>query len=480
MNAQGSPRSTGFKEKNLLFVSYILVSLMMGSAALVLIQLVQRISPEWQATYLPGVVVFVALERLYTYRYQQGISPFSKQWVVSQIAQWVIMAIIIKLVISISHGVESIIPELLSWVDDFSTNFFDWEFIAAICIVIFIWWICGRWADLLSEILVPGSSKSYEFIYYRQKEKPNPRHLLIGSIMTTGAGLVALTGLLRSDLRAILGDQYGTPVNELPYLAGGGVNVLLYFVFGFALISMSKYAALSAEWNTRRITYNKNIPIKWALFSILFLVTISILVSFLPTNYSLDLMSSLSYLVGIVINFIIFLFGVVIFLSIYVFSLFGFLIRESPGDFQPPTIPKFSPESTVVSGSPVPWLDVLKSLIFWTILLGIVYLSVKQYLKQHRDVVQLIRKIPIFKFIIDSWHWLLGLFRGINRQVNQFVDKNIQRLIQREALQTTLRTPKFLSFRGLSPREKVIFLFLAMIRRAKEGGVPRRASQTPY
>ncbi len=38
----------------------------------------------------------------------------------------------------------------------------------------------------------------------------------------------------------------------------------------------------------------------------------------------------------------------------------------------------------------------------------------------------------------------------------------------------------FINPRRLSPRQKVIFYYLAMVRRAREAGLPRQDDQTPY
>lgn len=480
MNKRELSTSLGINIRIFLLVCYLIVSLMMGSAAIVLTQLSQRVFPSLQFTYLPGICVFVALERLYTYRHQKRISMISKEWIVFQVAQWVIMASIIKLVITLSHGMATFGIEISSWIDDFYTNFFDQEYLSALLIVILVWWISGSWADLLNEIMLPGSSRNYDFIYYRRGERPEPRERLIGSIFTIGVGLVALTALLRSDLRAIIGDQYGSPVNKLPYLAGGGGNVLLFFILGFALIGMSKYAVLSAEWNASRVMIRNDVPVKWALYSLLFLITLSILISFLPTAYSLDLFSSLVYLFKIIINILVFLFGVVIFLSVYIFSLVGSLFGEPMRDFEPPPIPTIAPDLNITPTSSLPWLDLLKTLIFWATLIGIIFFSIKQYIGQHREVLKLIKQFPGFRYIQTVWRWIIGLFRGWNHQIVKFVDENLKKMRPRISNQKIRGLPAFLRIRGLSPRQRVIFFFMALIRRAGKRGMPRGISQTPY
>jgi hypothetical protein len=44
----------------------------------------------------------------------------------------------------------------------------------------------------------------------------------------------------------------------------------------------------------------------------------------------------------------------------------------------------------------------------------------------------------------------------------------------------TTEMPRYLSLRRLTPRQRVLFFFLAMIRRGEERGIPRKDSQTPY
>ena len=38
----------------------------------------------------------------------------------------------------------------------------------------------------------------------------------------------------------------------------------------------------------------------------------------------------------------------------------------------------------------------------------------------------------------------------------------------------------FINLRRLTPRQKVLFYYLALVRRAKEAGIPRKDGQTPY
>jgi len=125
------------------------------------------------------------------------------------------------------------------------------------------------------------------------------------------------------------------------------------------------------------------------------------------------------------------------------------------------------------------WLEALKSLAFWAVFLVILVFSITQYLRQHEEVLQALRKIPGMAFLAQVWKWLQKMFLGVKIGISNAVEAGRERLRARQAIAFDIVGGGFLNLRRLDPRQKVYFYYLALLRRSGETGLPRRPSQTP-
>jgi hypothetical protein len=154
------------------------------------------------------------------------------------------------------------------------------------------------------------------------------------------------------------------------------------------------------------------------------------------------------------------------------------LMGKPPPEHAPP--PPQLPQPPPQSGSPVAWIEVLKSLLFWAAFLGIVGFAFFYYLRLHRDNLRLFRGFPVSRLWVDFWNWLRIRFGRLTREVAGSFSAGLDRLRKR-ALKTLDQAPwGYIHLTGLKPRQQVIFYYLAMVRRGGEIGLPRKPSQTPY
>jgi len=138
------------------------------------------------------------------------------------------------------------------------------------------------------------------------------------------------------------------------------------------------------------------------------------------------------------------------------------------------------PAEAMAPAAPVPWFEVLKSLLFWGILLAILVISISYYLREHRGVWLALQKLPVVAGLKRFVDWLRGWLGGVNRQVAAAVVQGFQRLRMRLRGQAASHGWGFVNLRKLSPRQRVLFYYLAMVRRGGERGYTRQAGQTPY
>jgi len=103
----------------------------------------------------------------------------------------------------------------------------------------------------------------------------------------------------------------------------------------------------------------------------------------------------------------------------------------------------------------------------------------KQYLRQHDEIIAGLGRIPGWTFLARIRRWFLSLFAGMGREISRLVEKGRARI---HVLGTDMRSRArggYINPRRLSPRQKVYFYYLAFIRRGGEQGIPRQPAQTP-
>jgi len=94
----------------------------------------------------------------------------------------------------------------------------------------------------------------FEMAVQALTERPPARERLLDTIFVLGFVLVAITAVMRVDMRVVIQKGFsGIGIQPLPYLAAGAWNVLLYFVLGLALMSQSQFARLNARWRFQKI-----------------------------------------------------------------------------------------------------------------------------------------------------------------------------------------------------------------------------------
>jgi hypothetical protein len=146
---------------------------------------------------------------------------------------------------------------------------------------------------------------------------------------------------------------------------------------------------------------------------------------------------------------------------------------RTPLGFEPP------PAEVLASNGPFPWLDLLKSILFWGVFLVVIGYSVAQYLRQHEEILQTLRRIPGWRLLAAFWDWITNLFGSLNQGVTTMIEKGRARLRPQATSTGIRRFARFTRLRNMSARQKVFFYYHALLRRGEETGLSRQGSQTP-
>jgi hypothetical protein len=212
-------------------------------------------------------------------------------------------------------------------------------------------------------------------------------------------------------------------------------------------------------------------------------VLLVFVVSVLPTNYSLGLLSVIGYLIDLISGILIFVVSIILaivgFLISLPFMLFGLVTPVDTPSFAVPPPVETPTTTTIAAGTPFPWLDLIKSMLFWGIFLIIIGYSIAQYLRQHEEILIALRKIPGWKLLSIFWDWITGIFKGLNRGIARTIQTTRSRLSTQQRRAQIIGLRRLAGLRRLSTRQKVFFYYHALLRRGHETGLSRINSQTP-
>jgi len=447
-----------------------MVAVMMVCVMIAAIQFLWRINDGLQLTYLPWLGFFISLEAIYTTHLSRRLSYSSDDWLKMRVAELIVILVIVKLSLYVIYSPISLWFDFRSWMDYF-LDFFNGSYFLAIGFTVFLWFFASQFGVDLYEIGRDDYAKRQEMAYYFSQDRAVARRRLVDRILGLGAIMIVITAIAGMESKFIWGNR--------ALISGTYINLLLYFVLGFALFSQTQFALLGASWRQENTPVQRNVASRWVATSLVFLLVLAGIVWLLPTRYSLGLLGSLSMMFSYLMTVVFFLWNLFGFLFASLFRLLG----QSEDVSQPPNdnleLPTLNMPS-IVPGQPNQWLEVLKSILFWSVLIGVIGFALHQYLQQNQELWQTIQRLPLVS-------WLVTLFRGLGRWFNRTWRSVVtgmgavrNRLIPARAAGENPASWHFIRLHSLSPRQQVLFYFLALLRKAEQRGISRRKGETPY
>ncbi len=354
--------------------------------------------------------------------------------------------------------------------DQLLGQLFDVEYVLTILFYLVIWFVAGQFGELLRGLEEDHQRLDLERGGVAVIDRSKIRGELMGLIFGIGGVLLFVTALLKANI-------VQNAVRAAPS-PGSFWFLLLYFVLGLGLLAQTRFSMMRIRWYLDDTTIVHPLGSKWIAYSLLTLLAIAGLVLFLPTRYSVNFLALLGYL----IDFLALLISLIAFLLFtplaLIYNLLASLLGGNATTLQPPHIPQPVPPPAN-PGAPVAWLEVLKSVLFWSTLLAAIGFSIFYYLRQRQGLLAALRKLTLWTWLANAWSWLRGGYAGLHQQVGRVVGDSLGRMRSR----LSRKEPRIDLHRpvpgNLPPREQVLLLYLGMLKHNQENGFPRRPSQTP-
>ena len=345
-------RNLTANEKVFRFASYLLVFMMMVCAVMTLGAFLNNLAPGWHAGIIASLLLFVVLDRLYTYRQLRSMTRLSKEWAIAIGGQWLLIALLMRFLLSYANGLDAFRADLARFARGQIAELFSAEYVVSLLFALLAWYLTGRFLDLLEEIGLNPALALEEGSAPIQIGGIPAHQQLVSLIFGIGIVLVVLTALARVNMRNIVSNAEGLPKVELNGLSGGEAGALLYFVFGLALLSLSRLMSLWTHWNRLRIPVSSgNLTRQWGIYSLVFLLILGVIVSLLPAGDSLGLFSVLATLINFLVSILFFIGQVIISLLVLLLSLPFFFIGGVPPalrPFPPPPLPVLPPAEPIL------------------------------------------------------------------------------------------------------------------------------------
>jgi hypothetical protein len=438
---------------------------MMGCIALSFVRLVQLFFPDWNGGYMVIGSVLAAVEANYSHRLIRSRKIRGADLLRFRAVEIALFFILLRIVSKIGVPRDRVLADIQTWVQE-PWRLFDLEVGYALLLALSSWAMSIQTTYDLARIGEPP---------FGDKHYVDPVDALLGRFFRGGALLLAVAGITRVGIASLL---------ELrrPSVPGLVLNVLVYFALGLVMFGQIQFRRLSQRWLGEGIDVPKELADRWVRYSVVFLALAGLIAFVLPTGYTLSLLTVASLVLGAVLYALNVLFQLLVLVFFLLLTplarLFGAEVRrEAVEPIPPPNLSYLAP-----GGSVPEWLAVVKSIAFWAVALGAVAYVVRAYLRDRPELTEaLISFEPlqaIRRLVAALWHHLVRLASA----ARQRLPSQLRLQLRGRERDQAPEGGRFRFFRlgAVSRRERLLYYYLSILRRAARHGYPRVQSDTPY
>ncbi|MBI5563497.1 MAG: DUF4129 domain-containing protein [Chloroflexi bacterium] len=439
----------------------LIVGTMAVCASIALVQFGQKLVAAWRIDYIPFVSLAVSLIASTTTRLlRQPNLPLP--WYILRGVELIGLFLAARSALGILRG-----PDYVVKYDPFYGGI-DNELFALVAVLGVSWLLSWQLTRCLLDVAGGVPLADRELMQDLDNERQAARQTLSMTILGAGTVMVLLNAVIRMSLRnsGAVDEAARVPVAHL----------LIYFGLGLILLSHTRLTVLRSGWVWERLPIARGLPAGWIATTLVILGSMALAAIALPTQYSLGLFGTLSYLLTLLISIMQLIFYFIAFLFAAILSLF-FPQIETPA--RPPVLPP-PPIATTPDVNVAPPLisEFVQSLIFWIVFLSVMGYLIYQYTRRNPVLMEALQRLPGWSWFARLWQQLRRLLGGWRAQLANAIQV---RLAARSASadRSSAGTRRWINPRRLSPRDQIQFYYRALLRRGSERGLPRWPAQTP-
>jgi hypothetical protein len=454
----------------------ILNAFMLMALIAVLVGPIHRFAPTWQPIYLVGASLLVAIEAGLVHHAFRREHMWIDELLRYILPEIFVMLILMRLVTTLGIGVATLSADARRWLYD-PLSVFDMSFIFAI----FTGFVVG--------MLTHAAMRDLFELEPRASEAPSaaPDENQFVAVMNTRDRSAALR---RISSRFVFGGAFlllalGVEVVNVQRVAGpslpisrlSAVAALVYLISGFVLYSQARLALLRTRWNLEGATVSDAVGRRWTRTSWLLIAGVAMAAALLPRTDRLGLLTTLQQTLGL-IGYGLAILGYLLTSLVSLLAILPILLlslltgRESGGSLPPaaplPPLPDMPPPAKFEP-------NLLAALVFWTCMLLLAIHAIGLIIQRNPGLLRALTTRGPLAWLLQQLSWLWRDTRVWAGQVSERARTLLRRPI-------TIRPARIPALRlgRLAPRELVRYFYRSTLRRAAEGGLPRRAAQTPF
>lgn len=444
-------------------INTLLIALMMACLGGTIAQLGARIDPMWNGGYLILICFLISLEAVLTHHISHAF--YTREKIGFRIAEWVGFIFLLKLLPYLANGFATFTADIQSWQSNL-VIFFTPEYLGLLALSVLVWRVSGDFAEDF-EIL----NAEITDIAYDEGKLDNSRGEARQHIVDRALILGVLVAFITVGTRLQMDVLWG----ERPLGATTLLYLLAYFVLTLALLGQTQFAMLRGQWLWHKITLSEGLAKDWIRYAAFFLLALTLIVLLMPTTYTLGFLESLQTVLNFLWSALVGLFTLLLLPFRWLLSLFtndNSIIDQAPQPSETDTIPQPLAEAAL------PWLEVLKSILFWVIVIGLLGYTLWFYLRRTPQIGRFLARLRLTSWLKSLGAWLQARLGNVTQKASQALRSIRLSLRLRQPGTPTQTTPHF-NFKQASPRQQVIYFYLQLLDKAAARGLERKPAQTP-
>ena len=442
-------------------------------------QFVLVVAPGWPGAVFAALGFLVCLESIHAHRLLERLRLDSKDRIRYRFVEWVVILLVVRFSVYISYGGDRLVSDMAKWSVNVG-SIFSADVIVTALLMFALWLMALVLSQTMDELdatpmeRMPSVTDPNHYLrstmpHQGRVDRQSKLNKITTIFLSGGIALLLLAGMSRIDVQDLL--VFGHSRSS-----GVILNVFIYFVIGFLLLSEARFTVLKANWELQSIPVTRHLGQRWIVLVVLFLLSVSVVSAILPVGYSVGIIATLStvvrwaiYVLIQIVFFVLFLFSYAIGLIMSLFSTTPATPSEPMRRASPPPAPQ------AVSAGPAPWWQLVRSLIFWTMLAGIIAYSLYHFAGYRLDLLKKLSPAWLWRWLVRAWERMQRGTRSLGAAIR---DQLAQRLSARQA-ESPRRRWRYISLRRLTPRDRVRYFYLSILRRSARQGLGRPPSRTP-
>jgi hypothetical protein len=447
--------------------SHVMLILMMICVSYGCVHFGEFVYSGWNSAGLLGLCLFIILEAVLSSRV--NVPPANK-WIY-RVSEWIVIIILVKIFTEIRSGWLYFAHNMLQWSRDFILTFFSPALILNLGLVAFIWIATTLFLLNLRDL------ERDELILADIGFQADRRavHLdVLNRYLTLGLVLVIFAGIMRQNPFNLF-DHPRATIGDISFL-------FVYFLLGLVLLSLTNFAVLRSNWISEKAAIRQNLAVPWILYSIIFIAGLTFIATLLPTRYSLSLLDLLAYVLSFLGYVLQLIAGIVIFILVSFINILSLIFNTSNNT---PYLPYNTANLNQLlqnppdKFSPPAWWEFAESFVFWIVLTVILVYAFSQYLRRNKGLADTLARFPLTKWLVDLLKWFGKIFRHTRQHVQSAIRSRMQQFRARRNQRGRIQMGSLIHLHRLNARQRVLFFYHALIRRADETGLRRRPWMTP-